>query len=102
MQSYSIPVQTRLFSVHYSVFTFLREKHASMVSTISFLSDHEQERIKLEATREARMLQGPIKGRKISAKLTNRCRGARVTVRVGMFQTKETWMSSGRLSLWLV
>ena len=69
---------------------------------ISFLSDHEQEGIKLEATPEARMLQGPIKGRKISAKLTNGCRGARVTVRVGMFQAKETWISSGRLRLWLV
>ena len=35
---------------------------------ISFLNDY-------EASRQARMLQAPIRGWKISAKLTNRCRG---------------------------
>ena len=51
---YSIPV-TRLFSVHFSTRKAL------------LYGDREQERIMLEATREAKMLQGPIKGRKISA-----------------------------------
>ena len=51
-----------LFQLHdYSVFTFLRENHSFMVST-SFLKLNNW-----EATREARMLQAPIKGRKISA-----------------------------------
>ena len=62
LPSYSIPVQTRLFSVY-----FLQKSTPLWSQQISFLSDHEQERIKLEATREARMLQGPIRGRKISA-----------------------------------
>ena len=90
------------FRPDYSVFTFYAKSTPLWSQQISFLSDHEQESIKLEATREARMLQGPIRGRKISAKLPNRCRGARVTVRLGMFQAKETWISSGRLGLWLV
>ena len=51
---------------------------------ISFLNDY-------EATRQARMLQAPITGRKISAKLTNRCRGeSSNTPRHVSIQAKET------------
>ena len=55
---------------------------------ISFLNDY-------ETTRQARMLQAPITGRKISAKLTNRCRGES-SILLGMFQAKENWISSAR------
>ena len=53
--------QAILFQLQdYSVFTFLYEKNTPLWSQqISFLNDY-------EATREARMLQAPIKGRKLA------------------------------------
>ena len=50
-ESYSIPVQTRLFCVHFST----RKTVPLWSRQISFLNDY-------EATREARMLQAPITG----------------------------------------
>ena len=49
-----------------------------------------------EATREARMLQAPMKGRKISAV------EGRVAILLGTLHAKETWISSGRLGLRVV
>ena len=57
---------------------------------ISFLNDY-------EATRHARMLQAPITGRKISAKLSLLSSlEERVAILLGMFQAKENWISSAR------
>ena len=61
--SYSIPV-TRLFSVQFSA----RKTLLYRLDKFSLWDD-------CEATREARLVQAAMKGRKISAKLTHRCRG---------------------------
>ena len=61
--SYSIPV-TRLFSVQFSA----RKTLLYGLDKFSLWDD-------CEATREARLVQAAMKGRKISAKLTHRCRG---------------------------
>ena len=74
------------------MFTFLRENIPLWSQQIFFLNDY-------EATREAMLLQAPITGRKISAELTVE---ERVAILLGMFQAKETWISSGRFGLWLV
>ena len=77
------------------MFTFLYEKNTPLGSQqTSFLNDY-------EATREARMLQAPIKGRKLARNWRTAVEG-RVAILLGMLHAKETWISSGRLDLWLV
>ena len=83
------------FRPDYSVFTVLREKHSFMVST-NFL---------FEWLRSNSPSKDAASTYNRSEKLARNSRPAvqeRVAILLGMFQAKETWISSARFGLWLV